>query len=613
MPNTLIGARTSVRLVFAAGACAVALSSLVPAPASAADRAYPPTPVPDRVVLNPTVTPERSQTFSWRTAGEVGDGRVEVHAEAGGPTITVPSTVGAEQQEGAEGGSDYRVRHHTATVTGLDPDVRYRYRVGSDAGWTVWRTFTTAAADGARPWRWLYFGDAQNGLHDRWPVHLRRALDRVPDAQLALHAGDLVNHPTHDVEWGDWFAAQEETLATTNTLATAGNHEYLYGTLESVDTSARRFRSHFRHPANGPSADDNLAYYADYQDVRFVSLSTGLGIDLLALERQKQWLRDVLERNTRKWTVVMFHYPVYSAGISGSGLARGNPQVRAAWGPVLEEHDVDLVLQGHDHAYSRGFRTANGPAYVVSVLGPKYYDLTSETDNDWVANGAVRVAAAQETSTFQAICMNGDRLTYESIVAAKGERSSTTKQVGETLDAFTIDRSGPRKRVIEGGRCAPSETAPGPQPEPDPEPKPMPGPLPGPAGPIDPVGSRGPLGPVGPAGREEAPGRSASDLIRVQRTTPVRRTQSLRLRLAPQVGGRITVSARPRRGASFAAVRSVRRTVKAKRSTTIELRATSRAKRRLRTGRGLPITVTIRFQPQQGEAVTVRRKATLRR
>lgn len=207
MPNASIGVRASVRLALAAGACAVALASLVPADAAAADRGYPPSATPDRVVLNPTVTPERSQTFSWRTSGDVREGRVEVHAELGGPTITVPSTVGGEQQEGSEGGNDYAVRHHTATVTGLDPDVRYRYRVGSDAGWSVWRTFTTAAADGDRRWRWMYVGDAQNGLHDRWPAHLRRALSRVPDAKLILHAGDLVNHPTHDVEWGDWFAA----------------------------------------------------------------------------------------------------------------------------------------------------------------------------------------------------------------------------------------------------------------------------------------------------------------------------------------------------------------------------------------------------------------------
>lgn len=340
-----------------------------------------------------------------------------------------------------------------------------------------------------------------------------------------------------------------------------------------------------------------------------------MGIDLLAIERQKQWLRDVLERNTRKWTVVMFHYPVYSAGISGSGLARGNPQIRSAWGPVLEEHDVDLVLQGHDHAYSRGYRTANGPAYVVSVLGPKYYDLTSESDNDWVSNGAVRVAAAQETSTYQAVCMDGDRLTFESIVAAKGERSSTTKQVGETLDAFTIDRSGPRKRVIEGGSCAPEPTAPDPEPELGADLEPGGESVPAPAAPPSlpgPLGPAGPSGPVGPVRLDDAP-RSASALIRVQRVTPVRRAQSLRLRLAPQAGGRITVSARPRRGASFAAVRSVRRTVQAKRSTTIELRASARAKRRLRQGRGLPIMVTIRFQPQRGEAVTLRRAATLRR
>ncbi|MCK9249932.1 MAG: metallophosphoesterase family protein [Solirubrobacteraceae bacterium] len=444
-------------------ALVAALVLLLAGPGGATASASAPSSTPDRVVLSPTAAPERSQTFVWRTDAATTDGRVELRPEAGGPTTVRGSMTTGPTTAGAEGGSGYAALHHAVTVDGLAPDTAYRYRVGSDAGWSAWRTLRTAQdpAGPIRPWRWLYLGDAQNGLDREWPVNVRRAYDAVPDARVVLHAGDMINHPTHDVEWHRWFAAQGDVPATRNALVTPGNHEYLYGFLESVDPDAARMRAHFRPPANGPAGQVGRTYVADHQDVRFVVLDTGLGLDLVGLALQGIWLDRVLAESPRRWTVVMFHYPVYSAGIQG-GLMRSNPQVRGAWGDILERHDVDLVLQGHDHAYSRGYLRADGPVYVVSVLGPKHYDLTPDADNDWTRSGATRVTAAGGTSTFQAICMDGDRLVLESVVAARDDDATTTRAVGETLDAFTIDRSAGGKRVVEGGTCVGRASATGP-------------------------------------------------------------------------------------------------------------------------------------------------------
>ena len=70
----------------------------------------------------------------------------------------------------------------------------------------------------------------------------------------------------------------------------------------------------------------------------------------------------------------------------------------AAWLPLFEKYDVDLVVQGHDHAYGRGNLNANeqglpegadaatshtGPVYLVSVAGPKMYVPDPENANNW--------------------------------------------------------------------------------------------------------------------------------------------------------------------------------------------------------------------------------------
>jgi hypothetical protein len=107
----------------------------------------------------------------------------------------------------------------------------------------------------------------------------------------------------------------------------------------------------------------------------------------------------------------MFHHPIYS-----SAKTRNNKELRETMVPVFDEHHVDLVLQGHDHAYLRTWpmhnnqpvkSTKEGTVYVVSVSGVKMYE---QGDFDYTAVGFTK------TSTFQVldIWINGDQLIYRS-------------------------------------------------------------------------------------------------------------------------------------------------------------------------------------------------------
>ncbi|EOM76752.1 hypothetical protein DW322_07335 [Rhodococcus rhodnii] len=332
-------------------------------------------------------------------------------------------------------------RHHTAVLDGLDPAATCRYRVGSDTGeWSQWYEFTTAA-DGFAPWEFLYFGDAQNGLGEVWPAVAQRAYAEHPDAGLSLHSGDLINDADDDAQWSDWFDAQGDEVRTRNVITTPGNHEY------SGDPLLTQYRAHFGYPDTGPVFRCEDAWYADYQGVRFVSLNANVltGVD------QRGWLDRVLGENPQPWTVVTFHQPVFS-GAEG----RNNPGIRASWLPILEKHDVDLVLQGHDHVYARGHvsdrdngdGSHSGPVYVVSSAGSKYYDLAPDDANNWTANGATRAVAAEQISTYQTVRVEQDRLVYHSHVARVGDDPTPADAaVGDVLDSVTITRGPDGKRV----------------------------------------------------------------------------------------------------------------------------------------------------------------------
>ena len=76
-------------------------------------------------------------------------------------------------------------------------------------------------------------------------------------------------------------------------------------------------------------------------------------------QRQLDWLDERLAASTALWKVVAMHHPAYSCG----GYL-GDSRVRSLLVPIFEEHDVDLVLAGHDHNYQR-FAKRRGVTYVV--------------------------------------------------------------------------------------------------------------------------------------------------------------------------------------------------------------------------------------------------------
>jgi 3',5'-cyclic AMP phosphodiesterase CpdA len=184
--------------------------------------------------------------------------------------------------------------------------------------------------------------------------------------------------------------------------------------------------------------------------VRFISLnsnSSASGGQAQAWwDTQAQWLDGVLTDNPNRWTVVTFHHPVFS---TGSG--RDNPALRAAWKPVLEKHDVDLVLQGHDHSYGRGnvptgaSAVSDGTVYVVSVSGPKMYQVTDET---WTANGAEAKKLIQDTQLYQLVDVFQELDADGNLVDVL--RYEARDAIGERADMFEIRKEADgTKRIVE--------------------------------------------------------------------------------------------------------------------------------------------------------------------
>jgi 3',5'-cyclic AMP phosphodiesterase CpdA len=409
---------------------------------------YAPAASPDRIVLNWCGDPSTTMAVTWRTSPEVGKGFAEIslaeqgqrfYQERNGSEYKMITFENGLQRVQAQTtlfeSHGPRCCYHVARFEGLSPGTRYVYRVGDGANWSEWFQFRTAGRE-PTPFRFICFGDSQDFLKPMWSWVFRAAILAAPDAAFTLHAGDLTTSRGNDVEWGEWFAAAGWVNAMVPVVVTPGNHDYFKTAPDGSPGTylEPHWRAQFPLPETGPAGLEESCYFIDYQGVRIVALDSNV-----RREEQAQWLDQTLSANSAHWVIVTCHHPAYSVANNRSG------GVRTQWQPVFDKHDVDLVLTGHDHAYSRtGLVRAGkdstpvpghgkGTVYVVSMSGPKM---------NWPTVGAGEPTGfakreAEDTQFFQIISIDGDRLRYEAWTAT-----------GVLYDAFTLLKDAQRKKEL---------------------------------------------------------------------------------------------------------------------------------------------------------------------
>ena len=398
---------------------------------------------PDHVILSTTEDPSTSIGINWRTEPSNEVGFVEIAIAGDGPNFkknkirqyAKRSSVDSERATADGFDSSY----FEVKIQNLKPNTLYAYRVGNTKFKSEWHQFTTAN-DKESPISFLYVGDAQNYILELWSRVIRNAYKEAPNADFFIHAGDLVNLAHDESEWNEWFAAGSFIHSEIPSIAVPGNHEY-QGANKNQPRVGRelslQWESQFSFPENGPKGLEETCYYVDYPNLKVIALNSNVKIKL-----QANWLKNVLAKNDKKWTVVTYHHPIFSAS-----TGRDNVELRDHWKPLFDEYKVDLALQGHDHAYARGavYKNPNqleregkskivkGPVYVVSVSGGKMYSLSKQ---GWGEYGAKREKAGQQIQLFQHISIDGNLLKYKSFTPT-----------GRLFDSFQILKDGGENKL----------------------------------------------------------------------------------------------------------------------------------------------------------------------
>jgi 3',5'-cyclic AMP phosphodiesterase CpdA len=422
------------------------------------------TPWPDRVIVTLEQDPRSSFSVSWRTAGSVTEARAEIVLAAdhsrfdlGAESVTARTELPNVTHKTVDDEvhklrwNDYveQPAYHSVMFTGLAPDMLYAYRVmGAEGHWSEWFQ-TRTAPEGAEPFRFLYFGDAQDGILSHWARVVREAYATAPDARFAIHAGDLVNIGSRDYEWAEWFKSVGFIHGMIPALPAVGNHEYFDGLRnedgDQITALSVLWRPQFALPQDPklPDALQETVYAVRYGDALIAVLDTMAD---RYFDVQAEWLDATLAATDATWKIVTMHHPLFEM-LERPYLETG-PERRAKFLPVLERHGVDIVLQGHDHSYGRGatFSTPRRPSasrrgdlgtvFVTSSAGAKMYSIADDGWQAFAGHGADLQRAAENTPFFQVLSIDGDVLAYEARTASS-----------LVYDAFRLvkPRSGPNR------------------------------------------------------------------------------------------------------------------------------------------------------------------------
>lgn len=283
--------------------------------------------------------------------------------------------------------------HHT--ITGLTPGTLYDYTVtlnGSTAGLPKQYngTFVTPPLDTALKTTFYAYGDTRSNAKTHSNIVGGIISDMsdpsVNGQSFVFHVGDFVLYGYDETTWNtEYFskdvayANTQQFLASMPIMTSVGNHEFRSATDNRCgDTNnADIFRKYwpsnlyqlYTEAVTGQKLY-NYYYSFDYGPVHFIVLDPFTAY-YMKDSRQYRWLENDLKTTRKKWKVVVTHVPFYDA--SGSNANAGcylvdmGSRLQKEIQPLLQTYGVQLVLQGHQHYYSRS--TINNITYIVTGGG----------------------------------------------------------------------------------------------------------------------------------------------------------------------------------------------------------------------------------------------------
>lgn len=331
-----------------------------------------------RVVLTPGVDPRSTMRITFNMTNKIEAVEVMVMDEEGyevGKTIATATelSVAKDNENSEDDHSDSELLYvYKAELNGLKAGTQYTYVVKAGTDYSRLMTFRTLRQSTTEI---AFFGDIQGyklSQYERIDQVFDAALNKMPSLDLAYLAGDIVDNGGAMNQWHYLDMASSDVLESNLFISTIGNHD-VYG-------GPNIYTHTFNYPKNGPAELEERCFYIDLPNGRIASIDTE---SYSLYEEQRVWLESVMS-DVEGFKIVLMHRSVYP-------ISYDEAHVRT-WSKTFDHLNIDLVLSGHDHVYSRTtmkneekVEAGQGTTYIVggSGSGSKFYYDMNEGHRHW--------------------------------------------------------------------------------------------------------------------------------------------------------------------------------------------------------------------------------------
>ena len=323
-----------------------------------------------------------------------------------------------------------KAAYYVARLRNLDPDRHYFYSVvtgGKRKGWFDFRTHQT----GSDHFPFMFVGDVQDTIGGIANRLLLEAWAHHPDVEFMVCGGDLTERPANQY-WAETFRTIDSIGQFMPILNIAGNHDYLKGVIQHLE---RRFPLVFSYFLDS-KVGDNMVYTLKYGNTQLFVLDTNR--EFFYLWTQRQWLKRQLESSDAKWKILILHHPLYSV------KGKNNTIQRWLFDDLVRLYGVDLVLQGHEHAYARmtvhdEAGNAIPPVYTVSHCSPKNYRIHFDErfDKFGISSRYYQMVTVSGDTLAMATYDTNTHTLYDSLMVIDGSPRKVIdlgKNIPESLD-----------------------------------------------------------------------------------------------------------------------------------------------------------------------------------
>lgn len=378
---------------------------------------------------------------------------------ADAPTNTNHPVSALKDANGASLANEYANR---VTVDGLAADTSYTYRVGDGTTWS--KTYTFKTENTKNGFTFAAFGDPQIGAsgnitndQNGWAKTLQKVTSKYPNLNFLFSLGDEVNDYDHlytqQQQYKSFFnpSSSADYLQTHLLAALSGNHDFQMGRYYSFHYNLPNLSTLGQTVTNGVD-DNNGDYWFRYGDALFMVLEGNNFYDVAAHD---QFMQSAVAANPdARWKIAAFHQAPYSEADHDGSTSAGDDIMfmRGNWPKLMDKYGVDVVLNGHDHYYTRTYQMYGGsPVNTVktnSVTNPKgtvYFTLDSGSGSKYYKYNE------SADHSFSSFGWQNNQPTYSYINVTDNALTVTTytADTDNEVDTYTINKTPAAPKTVK--------------------------------------------------------------------------------------------------------------------------------------------------------------------